>query len=157
MPKNLFGIDLLPERTKKAQIISPNISVAQGNAEYIDFPDKLFDIVIQSTAFTSILEDKMKANIAKEMLRVLNNNGTIIWYDFRYNNPSNQDVRGIKKEEIKNLFPSCKCDFHRTTLIPPLARILAKLNWTTCHLLSLFPFLLSHYLVFIKKGDIKDV
>ena len=151
VPKNLFGIDLLTKQVKKAHLLSPNISISQGNAEHLHFPDKSFDIVQQNTVFTSILNNKMKCNIAKEMLRVVKDNGFIIWYDFRYNNPNNTDVQGIEKEEIKFLFPNCKYNFHRITLIPPLARVLAKVHFSICNFFSLFPFLLSHYLVFIKK------
>ncbi|MBU1614671.1 hypothetical protein KJ693_05080 [bacterium] len=34
----------------------------------------------------------------------------------------NPDVRGVKKREIKQLFPNCTFDFHRTTLAPPITR-----------------------------------
>ena len=150
-PKNLFGIDLLDERVKNARIISPNISISQANAENIHFKNRKFNIILQTTIFTSILNNAMRINIAKEMLRLLKNDGLIIWYDFRYNNPNNPDVQGIEKKEIISLFPNCTYSFHKTTLLPPLARILGRISFNACYSLSLFPFLLSHYFVFIKK------
>ncbi|MBU1262850.1 hypothetical protein KJ640_07895 [bacterium] len=39
------------------------------------------------------------------------------------NNPSNPDVRGVKKKEVKHLFPNRTFDFHRITLAPPITRL----------------------------------
>lgn len=33
------------------------------------------------------------------MLIVLKNDGIVLWYDFRYNNPNNLDVKGIEKKK----------------------------------------------------------
>lgn len=98
-PENLYGIDLLEDRIKKAKEINPNINFICGNAKNLDFPDKNFDIVLQSTCFTSILDQEMKKSIAREVLRVLKDEGIILWYDFRYNNPKNPDVKGIEKKK----------------------------------------------------------
>ena len=54
---------------------------------------------MQSTCFTSILDQEMKKSIAREVLRVLKDEGIILWYDFRYNNPKNPDVKGIEKKK----------------------------------------------------------
>ena len=54
------------------------------------------------------------------MIRVVKNEGMILWYDYHVNNPWNPDVRGVKKQEILRLFPSCQIRVQRTTLAPPL-------------------------------------
>ena len=118
-PQNLYGIDLLEERINGAKLINPNINFVCGNAQALKFPDENFDIVLQATCFTSIFDLEMKKKIALEMLRVLKNDGIILWYDFRYNNLKNPDVRGIQKREIEELFPNCKYDFNLITLAPP--------------------------------------
>ena len=41
----------------------------------------------------------MKQKVAAEMLRVVKPQGLILWYDFRYNNPRNSNVRGIGAAE----------------------------------------------------------
>ncbi|MBU1576518.1 MAG: class I SAM-dependent methyltransferase [Candidatus Edwardsbacteria bacterium] len=143
-------MDLLPERVERARSLYPNINITQGNCETLAFPDQEFDIVLQSTVFTSILSDPMKRNIAAEMLRVVNREGIILWYDFRYDNPRNPDVKGIKKAEIVNLFPGCDFDFKTTTLVPPLARRLAKASWLLCEVLFLAKPLATHFLAVIK-------
>jgi len=150
-PENLYGIDLLEENIKGARQINPNINFICGNAENLDFPDKNFDIVLQSTCFTSIFDIEMKKRIAGEMFRVLKDEGIILWYDFRYNNPKNPDVKGIEKKEIKALFPNCKYDFNLIILAPPIVRRLAPLSWFLCEILEIIPFLRTHYLVVISK------
>jgi hypothetical protein len=93
----------------------------------------------------------MKRNIAKEMLRVLKNDGIILWYDFIYNNPKNPDVKGIGKKEIISLFPNCKFDFNKITLAPPIARFIAPHSYLVCYLLEKLKIFNTHYLVVIKK------
>ncbi|MDI6716569.1 MAG: SAM-dependent methyltransferase, partial [Actinomycetota bacterium] len=88
---------------------------------------------------------------AKSMLRVVKNDGIIIWYDFRYDNPRNPDVQGVKKAEIHELFPNCKIDLKRITLAPPLARAIAPISVIACQILEKIPLLCTHYLGVIKK------
>jgi len=153
--ENLYGIDLLKDRIEEAKKINPNFNFLCANAEKLDFDDKSFDIVIVATCFTSILDAKMKKNIAREILRVVKIGGIILWYDFRFDNPWNPDVKGIEKKEIKELFGDCDYNFNLTTLLPPLTRRLAPLSLLACELLAKIPFLKTHYLVVIKKKQSK--
>ena len=150
-PENLSGIDLLPNAIEEAKRISPNIDFRCGNAQALPFGNETFDIVIQFTMFTSILDVNMKRNIANEMLRVLRGRGIILWYDYFVSKPTNLDVKGIGKREIIRLFPNCTCDFNRVTLAPPIARAVAPYSFLLCYLLDKIPWLRTHYLVVIKK------
>ena len=149
--KYLNGIDLLEDRIKIAKDISPNINFKCGDASNLPYGDESFDIVVQFTVFTSILEDDMRKNIAIEMLRVLKKEGIILWYDFSYDNPKNPDVKGIKKKEIIDLFPNCEFNFNRITLAPPIVRFIAPRSWLLCYLFEKLSFLCTHYLVIIRK------
>jgi len=151
MPENLYGIDLLPDRIETAKKFSPHINFYLGSATELPFEDKFFDIVMQFTVFTSILDYSMKQKIAKEMLRVLKPDGIIIWYDYWISKPTNPDVEGVGKREIKNLFPDCKFEFHRITLAPPIARLLVPISWMLCELLEKLRIFNTHYLAIIKK------
>jgi SAM-dependent methyltransferase len=153
-PGNLFGIDLLPDRIARAKELNPLIDLRRGNAEELPYEDENFDIVMQFTIFTSILDDTMKMNIAQEMLRVLRPDGIILWYDFYISKPTNPDVKGIGKQEIKKLFPNCSYHFKRVTLVPPLSRIIAPYSLLLCYLLGMIPFLCTHYLLVICKDMI---
>lgn len=42
----------------------------------------------------------MKRNISEEILRVLTPDGIILFYDYHMDNPSNSDVKGVRKKEI---------------------------------------------------------
>jgi len=57
--------------------LSSNIDFRCGNAEELPYEDESFDIVMQFTVFTSILDNEMKIRIAKEMLRVLKPKGIL--------------------------------------------------------------------------------
>jgi SAM-dependent methyltransferase len=150
-PKNLYGIDLLEERIEKARELNPNIDFRCGDASNLPYEDHFFDIVMQFTVFTSILDSGMKEKIAFEMLRALKADGTIIWYDYYVNNPWNPDVGGVKKKEISKLFRDCVIHLRRVTLAPPVARILAPFSVMLCEFLGKVPFLCTHYLGWIQK------
>lgn len=153
-PENLYGIDLLPERIEEAKRLYSGIYFTCGNAEELAYPDKFFDIITQSTTFTSILDTKMRKGIATEMLRVLKANGVIIWHDYRFDNPFNPDVKGIGKKEIENLFRDCQFDFRLMNLNPLIARPLSKFSWRLCKILEKIPILKTHWLVTIKKANL---
>ena len=153
-PENIVGIELLPERMAEAVELCPKaISIHQGNAARLPFADESFDIVVQSTVFTSVLDPGMKEELASEMCRVLKPEGLILWYDYHMNNPRNPDVKGVKRREIYALFPNCDVYLQRITLAPPLARRIAPQSWLLCYVLSKFPWLCSHYIGVIRKAN----
>ena len=151
-PENVCGVDLLWDRLSKAKSsCSPAIRLQCGSAAELPFQDASFDLVLQSTVFTSILDPDLKCRAAQEMMRVLTYDGIILWYDYRVNNPWNRDVRGVKRSEIKKLFPGCRMELRRMTLLPPLARWLAPYSPLACYVLEKLPPLRTHYLGVIRK------
>lgn len=153
-PENLAGVDLLPDRIAQACRLSPpGISFRSGSAAELEFADASFDMVFQATVFTSILDASVKRKIAAEMRRVSRPDGLILWYDFRFNNPRNPDVRGIGKAEIEELFPNCRIALSRVTLAPPLARAIVPRSWLAAELLAAIPWTRTHYLGAIQKRD----
>jgi ubiquinone/menaquinone biosynthesis C-methylase UbiE len=151
--KNLYGIDLMEPFLQQAKAVLPNAKLFVGSAERLPFRDACFDIVVQLTTFTSILDPAMRRGAAAEMLRVLAPGGLIIWYDFRYPSPRNADVRPVDMREVETLFPGCRIDGVTITLLPPLTRLLAPLSFTMCRRLeAAVPGLRSHYLAVIRKS-----
>jgi hypothetical protein len=104
------------------------------------------------TVFTSILDPLVKRAIADDMLRVLKPGGAILWYDFRFNNPANPNVRGIGGVEIRSLFRNCNVILKRVTLAPPIARRVVPVTWTGAALLEQVPWLRTHYVAVIRKS-----
>ena len=110
-PENMMGIDLLPDRVTKARQLCPQgVKLQCGNATALAFQNASFDLVLQFTVFSSILDLNMKEVLAREMLCALREGGLILWYDIYINNPRNPDIRGIRKPEIAHLFPDCRID-----------------------------------------------
>ena len=152
-PENLTGIDLFGDYLVEARSIqSPKVGLVQANAACLPFVPAAFDLVLQSTVITSILDATMKQAVAKEMLRVLKPRGLILWYDYHVNNPWNPDVRGVKKIEIHALFPGCRIQLQRVTLAPPLTRLLAPYSFLLCSLLEKLQIFNTHYLGIIRKA-----
>jgi ubiquinone/menaquinone biosynthesis C-methylase UbiE len=149
-PSRLVGIDLLPDRIVAARRAFPDIDFREGNAEHLDFPDAGFDLVLAFTVFSSILEANMAANVAAEIVRVLRPGGALLWYDFRYDSPSNKHVRGVSERRVRVLFPSLKGRLYGITLVPPLARRLGPLT-AAYPALALLPPLRSHLLGLLQK------
>jgi ubiquinone/menaquinone biosynthesis C-methylase UbiE len=151
-PENIVGIDLLSDRVARAKQSCPEgVKIYCGSAAQLAFPDASFDLVLQSTVFTSILEPHLKQQIAAEMIRVVKENGFILWYDYHVNNPWNPDVRGVKKAEIRRLFAGCSINLQRITLAPPLAYRIAPRSWLLAYLLERIPLLRTHYIGIIRK------
>jgi SAM-dependent methyltransferase len=141
------GVELLPDRVAEARrMCPPATTIRCASAAHLPAADNSFDIVLQSMVFTSVLDDTLKQRIAAEMLRVLAPRGVIIWYDFFRNNPLNADVRGVPANQIRRLFPDCAVQLRRVTLVPPLARGLARVSPHVCALLAAIPLLRTHYL-----------
>jgi hypothetical protein len=105
--------------------------------------------VLQSTVFTSILDESFRKALANKMFEMLKPGGIILSYDFTYNNPCNKDVRKLTRAEIKKLFPNHReIQFKRVTLAPPVARRVGKL-YDLVNFLC--PMLRTHLIAAIKK------
>jgi SAM-dependent methyltransferase len=150
-PPNLFGIDLLGDRVRRAKESFPEMTFRNVNAEALPFANGSFDLVAVFTVFSSILDDQMARNVSREIDRVLCRGGAVVWYDFRINNPFNQHVRGISKRMIRSLFPGFDLRLVTLTLLPPLARRLGRTTSLFYGGLTRIPLLRSHYLGLLTK------
>src|SRR5688500_3698392 len=126
-PDLITGVDLLPDRlADAARLTAPGVRLVHGSATDLALPDATYDVVLQSTMFTSILDAALRQRAAREMLRVLRPGGLVLWHDFAVDNPRNPDVRGVGAAEVRALFPGCRVALRRTTLAPPIARLVAR-------------------------------
>jgi len=151
-PDNLFGIDLLEQRIQEAKELCPlGVTLELGDASSLDFQDSSFDLILQFTVFTSILDQQMKMKVATEMIRVLKPAGTILWYDYFVSNPYNPDVRGVTRKEILQLFPKLSISLRRITLAPPLGRAVGPFSPALYRAMSTFRLLCTHYLGLFQK------
>lgn len=143
LPENIYANEILPERIDALHRNFPKINVLPGYSQDLNLPEKSFDLIFQSTVFSSVLQANARQDIARCMLKWLKSGGMILWYDFIYNNPSNPNVRKVSKQEIISLFPNCKYVFHKVTLLPPLGRRVRS----AYSLFNALPFLRTHLIV----------
>jgi SAM-dependent methyltransferase len=152
-PHDVVGLDLLPSRLRDARrLCADGIRLYCGDGAALALPSGWFDLVLQVTVFTSILDPDVRRRMASEMLRVVKPDGLILWYDFHVRSPKNPRVRAVPKQEIKALFPDCRITLRRMTLAPPLTRFLAPHSWLLCQMLERMSLLCTHYLGVIRKS-----
>jgi SAM-dependent methyltransferase len=151
-PGAVHGVDLLADRLAEARgSCAAAVGLARASAPELPYPAGRFDLVLQSTVFTSILDPAVRRAAAAEMLRVLRPGGAVLWYDYYYDNPRNPDVRRVGRRELESLFPGCAMAIERVTLAPPLARLLAARAPLLCQALARLPWLRTHYLGLVWK------
>ena len=148
-PCNLYGVDLLGDRLTYAHESLPGCGFANSDGQYLPFPAQSFDLVMQYTAISSVLDSHIRRNICADMLRVVKPGGLILSYDF-WLNPANPQTRGLRPSEIRRLFPGCRFTFDRITLAPPIARRLVRVSWLFCAFLEKVRIFNTHYLVSIR-------
>jgi ubiquinone/menaquinone biosynthesis C-methylase UbiE len=151
-PDRLLGMDLILENLQESRRLAPHIKTICCGASHLPLPDASFNVVLQFTVFTSVLSTKMKQEIAGEISRVLVPGGTIIWYDFGYNSPRNPNVRGIRRAEIKRLFPNFTMQFLRVTIAPPIGNILARFGPAVYHSVARARIFCTHNLCIMRKA-----
>lgn len=149
--RNMVGVDLLRERLVRASGRLARSKLICSDGGLLPFCDGGFDLVLQFTALSSILDARARRAAACEMLRVLAPGGLILWYDFLWN-PGNHETHGIGKQEIRDSFPGCSFTFTRMTLAPPIARRVVPVSWPLGMALESLRVFNSHYLVGIRKS-----
>lgn len=151
-PSRITGVDLIPERTALAcRMCAPELTILTCDATRLDIPDHSFDVVMQCTVFSSILDDSARGALAREMSRLVKPGGLILWYDFFLNNPRNPDVRRVSKSELRRLFPRFALECERISLAPPVGRLpLFKLPFFYW-IASQFKLACTHYLAVLTK------
>jgi ubiquinone/menaquinone biosynthesis C-methylase UbiE len=150
LPENLYGVDLLFNRVLSSSHYLPGSKFVNADGQSLPFPSETFNIVLQYTALSSILDSELCRKICEEMVRVLNQDGLILSYDFWWN-PTNKQTRGLRLREIRASFPDCLIDFQKITLAPPIARRLVPISWLLSTFLEKLRIFNTHYLVAIRS------
>ena len=73
----------------------PGPTFAPVTPPALPWPDGHFDVVFQSTVFTSILDPEYEAGGRPRNAACAEAAGCNLWYDFHVNNPRNPNVRGV--------------------------------------------------------------
>jgi SAM-dependent methyltransferase len=151
-PEQLAGIELLPDRYAHArQVLPAAVTLWQGDAAALGIAPGRHDLVLQSTVFSSLLDDAFQQRLADTMWSWVAPGGGVLWYDFTVDNPRNRDVRGVPLKRVRALFPRGSVWHRRITLAPPLARALCRVHPALYPLFNALPPLRTHLLAWIEK------
>ncbi len=151
-PEHLSGIELLPERHAVARTRLPAaVALMQGDATLLTPTDASVDIVLQSTVFSSLLDDAFQQRLADAMWAAVKPGGGVLWYDFTVDNPRNADVRGVPLRRVRELFPHGDVQAQRITLAPPIARAVTRVHPSLYTLFNTVAPLRTHVLAWIEK------
>jgi SAM-dependent methyltransferase len=149
--EGLVGVDILENRIALARELQPGIRFEHVVPDRLPFADQSFALALAFTLFSSILDDSLAEGVAQEIGRLLRPGGSILWYDTRYANPGNRDVRGVSKRAISRLFPNFQVALRSITLLPPLARRLGAFSDALYPVLAQVPPLRARYIGVISK------
>jgi SAM-dependent methyltransferase len=148
----LHGIELLEERHALARHALPAaVRLTLGDASNAAVPSESCEIVLQSTVFSSLLDDAFQQRLADAMWRWVKPGGGVLWYDFKVNNPRNADVRGVPLARVRELFPHGVLQSRRITLAPPIARAVTRVHPSLYTVFNAVPLLRTHVLAWIAK------
>lgn len=138
------GVDLDRASVAAASVEYPWATFQEASADALPFAEATFDAVVATTLFSSLPSAEIESRVAAEIRRVLKPGGWLIWYDLRYDNPSNPNVHGLGRASLARLLPGWDADVRPITLLPPLARRLGPLTPLLYRLLEVLPPLRSH-------------
>ena len=153
--ENLAGIELDPERARDArERFAPTgtgpaageADIREGNAAELPWAAGSFDIVLQSTVISSILDQGLRRDVAAEMARVLAPEGIVVSYDMRVTNPRNPHVRRLGARELAELFEGFQMRKRRVTMLPQLTRRAVRVSWSAAAVLESTHLLRTHLL-----------
>jgi SAM-dependent methyltransferase len=151
-PEHLSGIELLEGRHTQARACLPAaVTLTLGDALVAHLEAASQDVVLQSTVFSSLLDDAFQQRLADAMWHWLKPGGAVLWYDFTVDNPRNDDVRGVPFSRVRRLFPQGRITQRRVTLAPPLARLAAQMHPSLYTVFNTLPLLRTHLLAWIEK------
>ena len=139
----VVAVDVDAARLRSARERDPMVLPVVANGLALPFGDGVADVVICSTLFSSILDDGIAAQVAREIRRLLRPGGRVLWFDFFRDNPRNADVRGIRPAQLAAWFAGDRVELERVVLAPPVARALGRFPRLSAAL-ELLPPLRTH-------------
>lgn len=156
--ENITGIDINDERLSIAQKIYPNADFILEDASKMQFEDNTFDLVYESTMFSTLPDDSLCRAIADEMIRVCKVGGYILLIDWRIPKPNNPNYNALTKKKLTSFFKVGSATkfiaVEKGALVPPVGRFLSKNIPSIYFLISrIFPFLVGQVAYLLKKEN----
>lgn len=125
-PANMAGVAIDPGAAAACAELSPGIRIHSDSAGRIPEPGQIFDLSMAFTLFSTVHDEDMAHEIARELFRITKPGGLIVVYDMRRKNPRNPEVHPVAEDDIRRWFPKCPLRIRSITLAPPLARLVGR-------------------------------
>jgi SAM-dependent methyltransferase len=147
-PEHLTGLDMSESRIQTARRANPGIHWRLIAGDAIPEPDASFDLTLQSTVFSSILDEQLARRLAREMVRVTRPGGLILWSDLLIGSPGR--LTAYPLERVRALFSDCEIVYQRRAF-PAYFQRLYMHPWL-CKLLPLLGERDCEYLIAILRA-----
>ena len=151
-PSKLTGTELQKDRLDHARrCTAPGVQWHLGTLEGL--APESYDLVTAQTVFSSVLDPRLRRELAAQMWCALRPGCWCLVFDFRYDNPRNRNVRKVTRDELEAWWPGDGQRYRSLVLAPPIHRVLARAPWLACELLTaLAPVLRSHFMYVVRKA-----
>lgn len=151
--ENLHAVDVLPDRIETARRLAPQIDFQVGAGWKLPFAEASMDLVSAHSVFSSVLDEEIRTRMAGEIMRVLAPGGCVLIFDCRIN-PLNRDAIGIRRRELRRLFPGFRQRTRSMMLPPPMARRMVRISpWVVMALEALCPPLRAFNIAMLRRGE----
>ncbi|MFA5832074.1 MAG: class I SAM-dependent methyltransferase [Bacteroidota bacterium] len=154
--ENIYGIDLNNERLEQGIKSFPQAKLTSGDASNMPFEKNKFDIVFESTMFSTLPDDNLCQAISNEMVRVCKHGGYLVLVDWRYKKPQNPNYNALNRKNLSRYFSigtmTELITIQNGALIPPLGRFLSRRAPSLYFLIAkAFPLLVGQVVYVLKK------
>jgi O-antigen/teichoic acid export membrane protein/SAM-dependent methyltransferase len=147
----LAGVDLMEAAVLQARGALPSSDLRVANAAALPYETGAFDIVLQTTALSSVVDPSVRARIAAEMARVTRPGGLMVSYDMRSAPRNNPHLVGVDEDEALRLFAQWGTVVVMRRVTVPIA-IASRLPRPVVRMLSRIQPLLGHLLVVVERA-----
>ncbi|MDQ7773264.1 MAG: class I SAM-dependent methyltransferase [Elusimicrobiales bacterium] len=104
LPENVYGVDIQRERLEAGKNLCHLVNFLSEDASKMSFNSDYFDLVFESTMFATLPDDKVRAGIASEMMRVCKSGGHLLLLDWRTHKPGDSNYKALSRRELQKLF-----------------------------------------------------
>jgi ubiquinone/menaquinone biosynthesis C-methylase UbiE len=149
-PEHCFGVDLSAHRLEIARQKNPSVVYQQQNVENLPFPDHSFGLVIQSVVLSSVQDAAMRTAIAREMFRVTQPAGIILWVDLVRSRSAS--LIAFSAQEVRDYFPEADVVYQRFAQPWYFRHINGRWAWLSKAMYALAPFGCEVQFMALRRG-----
>ena len=151
--RKLYGTEVSPcMRQRASDNLPAEVKVLQPDLAKIN---QKFSIIFINTVLSSITDKDDRKKLLNDAERLLAQNGILVIFDMRYENPWNNNTCKVSLKEILRTLAHLEYVYRkRLILLPMISRVLARYKlFFLIELISfLFPILNTNHLIMFKRN-----